>query len=113
GGGPRDGGHKLTFAALVRPAGSERRFSPRPADETPTRGGSFASMPGCAPRRAPPRSPRRSAGEAERLPALHGLGAVADLQLAIEAARVLLDRVRGEVKRRRDLAVRRPLRHEL
>src|SRR3954469_3285975 len=43
--------------------------------------------------------------QAQTLGLLHGLGAVADAQLAIQRRRVLLDRVRREIQRRRDLAV--------
>src|SRR4051795_605361 len=43
----------------------------------------------------------------EPLRLLHGFGAVADVELAVQARRVLLDRVRGEEQRAGDLAVGR------
>src|SRR4051812_16463366 len=51
------------------------------------------------------RTPRTSAEQPEPLRPLDSLGAIADLQLAIQRARVLLDRVRRQVQLRRDLRV--------
>src|SRR5579862_1209620 len=58
--------------------------------------------------RPPPADLARSPNQAELLGAVDCLQAVAHIELSIQRARVLLDRVRGEAELGRDLTVRGP-----
>lgn len=92
---------KRSAVDIVRyfPAGVARlrRECPQPpAGGSPRTSGGYAAPPSKA-----------SADQPETLGVLNGLGAISDLELVIDRARVLFDRVGREVKLRTDLAVGR------